>query len=230
MAQKIGILGASGRMGSALQVAAKSFDGVKVVASHSRSDSESSSHTLDETFDHSDVVLDFTHPSLLKEHLAHAIRTKTPLLIGTTGLEKSHETKIHSASETIPVLWAANTSLGMNILMDTVRRANMALGDAYKISISEAHHKNKIDSPSGSAKQLFKSLQTEQKIKYFVKREGDVIGDHSVAFVGPKETLSFSHSAKSRDLFAEGALIAAKWLIHQPAGLYTMGDALGLTD
>lgn len=197
--------------------------------------------------DHGDVLVDFSAPSALQASLDRAMAAGIPILIGTTGLDDFAGRRIDTAAKEIAVLRAANTSLGVALLSDLVERAASVLGPAWDIEILEMHHRKKADAPSGTALVLGDaaargrgrklkaergrdgtSLKREEgAIGFASLRGGTVAGDHDVIFAGPEERLILSHRAENRMIFARGALAAAKFLVGQPAGLYTMRDVVG---
>ncbi len=196
--------------------------------------------------DHGDVLVDFSAPSALQSSLDRALGAGIPILIGTTGLDDFASRRIASASEQIPVLQAANTSLGVALLADLVERAARVLGIDWDIEIAEVHHRMKADAPSGTALALGEAaargrgsdLEAERgrdgtglkresgAVGFASLRGGSVAGDHDVMFLGPQERLILSHRAESRTIFARGALAAARFLVGQPAGLYSMRDVI----
>ena len=139
---------------------------------------------------------------------------------------------IEKAAESLPIVFASNFSIGVNVLFALTRRAGEILGPEFTPEISETHHQMKKDAPSGTAKTLAEILQkarkTEDQIRIESIREGEVVGDHTVIFSGPGERLELTHRASSREIFARGALRAAEWIVGKPAGLYSMQDVLGL--
>lgn len=194
-----------------------------------------------------DVLVDFSAPDALRASLDRAVSAGVPLLIGTTGLIDEHDQLIAEAAKAIPILRAANTSLGVALLADLVERAARVLGpEQWDIEIVEAHHNRKADAPSGTALHLGAAadrgrgggspeergrdgtgLKRESgAIGYSAIRGGTVAGDHDVMFLGPDERLILSHRAESRAIFARGALAAARFLKGKPAGLYTMRDVI----
>ena len=198
--------------------------------------------------EHGDVLIDFSSPDGLRGSLDQAISTGVPILIGTTGLTEGHLDLITAAAETVPALVAPNTSLGVALLAELVELAAQALpAEDWDVEIVEAHHRKKVDAPSGTALFLGKSVETgrgfnaeeeigrcgtgltrkEGLIGYSAVRGGTVAGDHDVMFLGPDERIILSHRAENRSIFARGALTAAKFLIGKPAGLYTMRDVIG---
>jgi 4-hydroxy-tetrahydrodipicolinate reductase len=191
-----------------------------------------------------DCVIDFTTPESTLENIAAAAKAQTALVIGTTGLDAVAEKLLHDAAKKIPIVYAANMSVGVNLLLALVEQAAARLGPAWDIEIFESHHRNKIDAPSGTALALgkaaksgrgagdFKTERTGKRVEgdigYAVSRGGDVVGEHTVTFYGLGERIELGHKASDRTLFARGALQAAQWLHKKPAGLYTMRDVLGL--
>ena len=197
--------------------------------------------------DHGDVLVDFSAPEALRASLDRAISASIPLLAGTTGLLEEHDSLIADASKIVPILRAANTSLGVALLADLVERAARVLGPAdWDIEISETHHRAKADAPSGTALLLGEAARrgrggeaSEERgrdgtglkrevgaIGYAALRGGSVAGDHDVLFLGPGERLILSHRAESRAIFAQGALAAVRFLHGKPPGLYTMADVI----
>lgn len=193
-----------------------------------------------------DVVIDFSRPEGLSRVLAAARRHGIAVVSGTTRLDPAVEKQLDEAAKVIPVLWAPNTSLGVQVLADLVAEAVKRLGLGFDIEIVETHHKAKVDSPSGTAVRLADAARTareglrsvhgregnvgprkDDEIGIFAMRGGDVIGDHSVHLLGPGERIELTHRATNRDLFARGALRAAQFLVGKPAGRYTMANVLG---
>ena len=197
--------------------------------------------------DHGDVLVDFSAPDALQASLDRALSANVPILIGTTGLDELAGQRIAKAAESIAVLRAANTSLGVALLADLVERAARVLGPDWDIEIAETHHRMKADAPSGTALALGDAavrgrggspkaergrdgtgLRREPgAIGYAALRGGTVAGDHDVHFLGPDERLVLSHRAENRTIFARGALAAARFLVGRPAGLYSMRDVVG---
>lgn len=228
---KIGIKGATGRMGRAIAAAAAARDDVEVVA------------------DAPDVFVDFSAPDALEKHLDEALAAGRPIVIGTTGLTSEHHGLIDAAADKIAVLQAANTSLGVNLLAHLVRESAAKLGSDWDIEVVEMHHRHKVDAPSGTGLLLGAAAaegrgvelaavadrgrdgmgaREEGHIGFAVMRGGSVAGDHMVVFAGEGERLELGHRAESRAIFAQGAVRAALWLAGKPAGRYTMSDVLGL--
>lgn len=250
----IGIAGYTGRVGQLLVKELQTGNWKDLELSAGSSRSIHPEHVPSEIFlvvgtaqqlcEASDCVIDFTTPEGTKALLECAVKTHTSLVIGTTGLDSATESLLKDASNTIPIVYAANTSVGVNLLVALVEQAAARLGPHWDIEIFESHHKNKIDSPSGTALALGKAAQKgrgggnfvtdrngkriEGDIGYAVSRGGDVVGEHMVTFYSMGERIELGHRATDRSLFARGALQAAAWLKGKSSGLYTMRDVLDL--
>jgi 4-hydroxy-tetrahydrodipicolinate reductase len=179
-----------------------------------------------------DVAIDFSHADTITEICAAALQHRKPLVIGTTGHSKEQRRMIEKGAQSLPIVFASNFSIGVNVLFWLTRNAAEQLGSDFEAEIVETHHKMKKDAPSGTAKTLAEVLKAGQKMQGEIPiqsiRQGDVVGEHTVIFSGPSERLELTHRAANREIFARGALLAAKWIINQPAGLYSMQDVLGL--
>jgi len=251
---KIGIAGYRGRVGQILVTELQSGAWKDLELSSGSSRATHAEHypaenfsvvaTADELMADSDCVIDFTSPESTLQNISAAIKTQTALVIGTTGLDAVAEKLLHDAAKKIPIVYAANMSIGVNLLLAMVEQAASKLGPCWDIEIFESHHKNKIDAPSGTALALgkaakagrgggdFKTERTGKRIEgdigYAVSRGGDVVGEHTVTFYGMGERIEFGHKASDRTLFARGALQAARWICGKPAGLYSMRDVLAI--
>ena len=239
----IGILGSEGRMGRAIAAIAADF-GATVAGGV---DAGGDPLTLAKG---ADVLVDFTAPSALEANLAAACEAGTPIVVGTTGLGQAHHDLIDNAAARIAVLQTSTTSLGITLLARLVADAAARLGPDWDIEIVEAHHRHKVDAPSGTALLLgdaaadgrgatltdlkvvdragLTGARSEGTIGFSSIRGGSIAGDHQVIFAGPGERLELIHRAESREMFARGAVRAALWLAGQPAGRYTMPEVLGL--
>lgn len=207
---RIRLIAPNGRMGQAIAAAT----------------AEDTAFAIDE--DHADVIVDFSAPAALQSSLDRAVSAGVPILIGTTGLDADADKQIAEAAKSVAVLRAANTSLGITLLAELVERAATVLGPDWDIQISETHHRNKVDAPSGTARMLGKVAEDAgRSVGYASLRGGTVAGDHDVAFLGPEERLILSHRAESRMIFARGALAAVRFLVGKRAGLYSMRDVVG---
>jgi 4-hydroxy-tetrahydrodipicolinate reductase len=193
-----------------------------------------------------DAVIDFSTASAVPMLLAVAARQRVAVVSGTTLIDDAGRRGLDKAAEAAPVLWSANMSLGVQVLANLVQEAVKRLGPGFDVEIVEIHHRRKIDSPSGTAKRLAEAARnerpglrelhgrsgevgarTDEEIGVLGVRGGDVIGDHTVYLLGNGERLELTHRASSRDLFAHGALAAAKYLVGKPPGRYTIADVVG---
>jgi len=175
-----------------------------------------------------DVFVDFTTPEATEVNLDYVARYKKALVLGTTGLNDTQLKKIKEVSGVVPVVFSPNMSVGVNVLFAMLPEIAKKLGPDYSIEIVEAHHKTKKDTPSGTAKKFGQVLTdaTGKEIPIHAIRLGDIVGDHTIIFCGNSERIEIRHQAHSRDLFALGALKAAKWVMGKPPGLYSMQDVL----
>lgn len=189
-----------------------------------------------------DVVVDFSLPAALNELARLAARQKVALVSGTTGV--SDLSPLDEAAAHIPVLWAPNMSVGIQVLSELAAEAARRLGPGFDIEITEVHHNKKVDAPSGTAVRLGEAIREVRPLRPVSGREGivgarpsdelgilalrggDVIGDHTVYLFGPGERIELTHRATSRELFAVGALRAARWIVGKTARRYTLADAL----
>jgi len=180
----------------------------------------------------SDVAIDFSQANAIDEICRVASHHRQALVIGTTGHSLPQRETIEMAARDIPIVFASNFSIGVNVLFALARKAAELLGLEFKIEIIETHHRMKKDAPSGTAKTIAEILKqvrkSDDEIPIESIREGDVVGDHTVIFAGPKERLELTHRAGSREIFARGALRAAQWVVGKSPGLYSMQDVLGL--
>ena len=175
-----------------------------------------------------DVFIDFTTPEATEFNLDFVVKYKKALVLGTTGLNDTQIKKIEQASKIIPIVFSPNMSVGINVLFSILPELARRLSQDYDIEIVEAHHKTKKDAPSGTAKKFAQILAdtSGKQIPVHAIRLGDIVGDHTIIFCGNSERIEIKHQAHSRDVFAKGALKAAKWIFGKPAGLYSMQDVL----
>ena len=198
-----------------------------------------------------DVLVDFTVPESTLAHLALCRRAAKRLVIGTTGFGNA-VAQINAAATDIPIMFAPNMSVGVNLCFKLADLAARVLGDDFDVEIIEAHHRHKIDAPSGTAVRMGEVVaaalgrdlkhcavygregrsgpRDRKTIGFETIRAGDIVGDHTLLFAGSGERIEITHKASDRSTFASGALRAADWLMQQPAGLYDMQDVLGLRD
>jgi dihydrodipicolinate reductase (EC 1.3.1.26) len=197
-----------------------------------------------------DVLIDFSRPAATLAALPHCRRGQTALVIGTTGFDDGQLAELARAAELLPLCRAANFSVGVNVCLSLLEQAARALDGEYEVEIFEAHHRHKVDAPSGTALAMGEAVaqgrgrrladvalwqrhghtgpRPPDAIGFSVMRAGDIVGEHVVTFAGPGERVEIAHRASSRDNFARGALRAAGWLAGRPPGAYDMRDVLGL--
>jgi 4-hydroxy-tetrahydrodipicolinate reductase len=263
----IGISGCGGRMGRMLVAEIEGTDGCSVTGGIDAKGSAAIGRDLGELaglgtlgiaagddiarlFASCDVAIDFSAPAASAFNAAAAARARKPLVVGTTGLEAEHEAALKAAARSVPIVWAANMSLGVNLLQGLVRQIAATLGDDYDIEIVEMHHRHKVDAPSGTALALGRAAaegrgidlaansqrardgitgeRPKGAIGFASLRGGDVVGEHVVIFAADGERVELTHRAGSRRIFARGAVRAACWAVGRAPGLYGMKDVLGL--
>ena len=196
------------------------------------------------------VVIDFTLPAALNTHLDACVASGSAMVIGTTGLDDEHRQAMTNAARHIAIVYGRNMSVGVNVLTALVRQAGQILDADYDVEISEVHHRQKVDAPSGTALQLGEAVAEARgtslkqaavygrhghtgarergSIGFHSLRAGQIAGDHSVVFAADEELIELGHRAQDRSVFARGALRAARWITAQPPGLYGMAAVLGL--
>ncbi len=263
--KRIGVAGAGGRMGRTIIEAIQSREDLSVGAAWEQPDSSLIGADAGELagvgslgvavadqpdMDAFDVMIDFTHPIPALNHLKLCQQANRCIVIGTTGFDREGRAAIESAAAGIPIMFASNMSVGVNLCFKLLQIAAKAIGDDVDIEVIEAHHRHKVDAPSGTAlsmgevvaEALNRSLDThgvfsregqtgarpDDAIGFATVRAGDIVGEHTVLFAGTGERVEITHKATSRMTFAAGAVRAAGWLSEQPVGLYDMGDVLGL--
>jgi 4-hydroxy-tetrahydrodipicolinate reductase len=197
-----------------------------------------------------DILIDFTVPQATLSHLAVCIAHDRAMVIGTTGIDAAGLDRIHAAAARLPILLAPNMSVGVNLTFKLVELAARALGEGVDVEIIEAHHRHKIDAPSGTAVRMGQVVaaalgrefdevavfgregqvgaRPPGAIGFATVRAGDIVGEHTVLFAGHGERIEITHRAESRMNFAQGALRAVRFLTGRAAGLYDMQDVLGL--
>lgn len=243
MKTKIGIAGASGRIGQRLINLINAQSSLRVssalVSENSKSLHQKQAGVLLESeFGHADVWIDFSTPEAFEKTLKHCLATQTPLVSGTTGLTQNHFEALIKAGTHIPVLWASNFSLSINLLQQFLQKYTQ-LTSGLDIQIEETHHIHKVDAPSGTALSLAKSCNRSGELKdlgdmnfqfddIVLKsfREGEVPGTHKIQLHHESEALNIVHAAKTPEIFAQGALNVALWLLRQSKGCYQMSDYL----
>jgi 4-hydroxy-tetrahydrodipicolinate reductase len=255
---KIGILGSTGRVGSLLIDDLTNDSQARVSAVYVKDKLVKNlpadtivTNDMKVLFDSSDVIIDFSAPSATEALLTEVVENKAnkPLVIATTGFSKHQQNLLFEASKIVPILYATNMSLGVAVLNKLVALASKTLRD-FDIEIVEQHHRNKVDSPSGTALTLAEhaasardldlddvrisgrdgniGARTKDEIAVMALRGGDIVGRHTVGLYNDGEFLELNHTATARNTFSKGAIKVAKWIIGKEAKLYSINDALGL--
>lgn len=265
--RRIAVMGAAGRMGKTLIEAIQQAQGAGLTAAVDRPDSTlvgadagelaalgrigvPLSADLARVADEFDVLIDFTHPSVTLKNLEFCRKSGKAMVIGTTGFSPEEKVRLAEAAKDIPIVFAANFSVGVNLCLKLLDTAARVLGDEVDIEIIEAHHRHKVDAPSGTALRMGEVVASalgrdlrevavygregqtgardRRTIGFATVRAGDVVGDHTVLFGADGERVEITHKASSRMTFAKGAVRAAMWLDDKAAGLYDMQDVLEL--
>lgn len=229
---RIGLVG-TGRMSTALVVAINADPAVSCSAILSRAAGPEPGRTDDVAafVAACDVVIDFSTPERLRAVAEHCASAGRALVSGTTGLDPATQDALNEAARQVPVVHAANMSIGINLLLYLVENTANKLPDEWRVHIEETHHQHKRDAPSGTALALgavVERLRGPATVDYTSHREGEAIGQHEVRFESAGERLLLGHEALDRGIFATGALRAAHWVVQQPPGLYGMAGVLGL--
>ena len=266
---KIVIAGAAGRMGQALVRCSQQLDNIELVGATERVDHESMGKDvgtlagldpvgvplvsdLGKVLPEADVLIDFTYHTAVPVNATLAAQIGRAVVIGTTALDEEETATVNSAAGKVPIVWAPNMSVGVNLLFAVAKRAASVLGAGYQVSIDETHHIHKLDAPSGTALRLGEKVAEgagvnfddvmlhdeggtlasypEGKIAIRSFRDGEVVGDHTVRFANAVERIELMHHAESRDALAMGALHAAQWVSSRRPRLYDMQDVLGLRE
>ena len=262
---KIAVIGAAGRMGGAIIRAMENDDDLALGCALEHAEStalgrdagvsaqvgrlglEIVSSPVGYDFD---IMVDFSTPQATLENLEFCREHKRAIVIGTTGMDEDGLARVRDAAREIPVMYSANYSVGVNLAARLLKMAAAVIGEETDIEIIEAHHKHKVDAPSGTALLLGRAVaeplgkdlsedgvfcregivgeRRDGTIGFSTIRGGDIAGEHTVMFIGDAERIEISHRATDRKIFANGAVKAAKWLNGKPAGLYDMNDVLGL--
>lgn len=243
---RIILSGALGKMGKAITACLNSREDCEIVAGVDFSNGESTFPIYKSFADidvGADVIIDFSHPSVLEDLLTFAKKNKMPAVIATTGLTEQQVELIKSASADIPLFFSANMSIGVSLVSELAKKAAKVL-QGFDIEIVEAHHNQKIDAPSGTALMLADSIsealdekpiyefdrhskrmkRTKSEIGIHAVRGGTIVGEHEIIFAGSDEVIKISHSAYSKQLFANGSVNAALFLVGKNPGYYTMKD------
>ncbi|RTL24990.1 MAG: 4-hydroxy-tetrahydrodipicolinate reductase [Burkholderiales bacterium] len=241
---KIAVTGASGRMGRMLIEAVQGAADCSLHAALNRGDDVGAGLAG------ADVLIDFTRPDATLAHLAVCAELGVKAVVGTTGFEPEQKAEIARLAERTAIVFAPNMSVGVNVVLKLLDLAARAMHEGFDIEIVEAHHRHKVDAPSGTALQMGQVVadalgrdlkacavygregvtgaRDPSTIGFATVRGGDIIGDHTVLFAGTGERIEISHKASSRGIYAQGSLRAARFLARQTTGLFGMDDVLGL--
>ena len=245
---KLVISGCNGKMGKVVSSVAQAQSDMEIVGGFDiNTESVMGCKVYENPCDYkgeADVVIDFSHPDNLSGLLEYAKKMGTALVIATTGLSEEQKNEMKKAAEHVPIFFSANMSLGVNLLIELAQKATKVLADHFDIEIIEKHHNQKIDAPSGTALAIADSINdvlTERKeyvydrhavrkkrskneIGIHAVRGGTIVGEHEVIFAGKDEVIELKHQAMSKEIFAVGAVAAAKYLIGKAPGMYSMRD------
>lgn len=205
---------------------------------------------MEKAFENAEYVIDFTRPEGTLEHLAYCEKHKIKMIIGTTGFDENGKKAIEQAAKTIPVVFAPNMSVGVNVTMKLIEIAAKNFAEGYDIEVIEAHHRHKVDAPSGTALKMGEVIanaigrdlrecavysregitgeRDPSTIGFSTIRGGDIVGDHTVLFAGTGERIEITHKSASRATYAQGSLRAARFLADKSSGLFDMQDVLHL--
>ena len=247
--------GCSGRMGKAIEELLIEEENLIIVAGVDAYTGGKKKYPTYESLsaceEEADVVIDFSNAGAVDDLLAFCVSKKLPLVLCTTGLSEKQLADVVSVATKIPILKSANMSLGINLLLEMLKDATRILATkGYDIEVLERHHNQKVDAPSGTALALADAINEEMESPYqyvydrspvrqkrgnnemgiVALRGGSIVGEHEVMFAGPDEVITFKHTAYSRTVFAKGAMEAARFLVNQPPGMYSMSDVIGLKD
>lgn len=247
---KVLMNGCNGKMGQVITRLSEQFEDVKIVAGSDVREAVNSPYPVFTDINRCnldlDVIIDFSIPDALEKLLSYSTSRKIPLVVATTGLSPAQVRMLENASAQIPVFFTANMSLGVNLIIDLVKRAAKVLESNFDIEIVEKHHNQKIDAPSGTALAIADAINTAllQKQEYIYDRHsrrkkrskteigihavrgGTIVGEHSVIFAGNDEIIEVKHSAMSKEIFGTGALRAAKFLHDKKPGMYSMKELI----
>ena len=246
---KIVIVGACGHMGRVIADIVSGRDDCTVIAGIDKVNGAADFPvyaTFAELTEKPDVIIDFSHPSVLNDMLGYCLTNGVPVVVATTGYSKEQIEQIHKAAEQVPVFFTFNMSLGINLMAELAKKAVSVLGGQFDIEIVEKHHNQKLDAPSGTAIMLADAINSELDKPYTYVydrhsvrakrsrteigmhsiRGGTIVGEHEIIFAGRDEVITLKHEAHSKSVFAVGAVNAAVFLSGRSAGLYSMSDML----
>ena len=264
---KVSIMGVAGRMGRSIFHLLNAENDIQIVGATEIQDHPEMGNDIglvcgegelgvpitsgiEDSSSDADVIVDFTAPSSTLNNARYASSNTKAMVIGTTGFSEEEKNELSELSKNFPCVFSPNMSIGVNVMFEATKRLAEILGDDFDVEIIEAHHKHKVDAPSGTALRLgeaaaqglnrdFNSVarferhgaigeRKEKEIGMQTIRAGDIVGEHTVMFCGAGERIELTHRAMSRDNFAKGVVRAVKWVSGKPAGLYTMKEVLGI--
>jgi 4-hydroxy-tetrahydrodipicolinate reductase len=262
---RIAVAGAAGRMGRNLVLACAACEETRLTQATDKPGNsligadagvvagiEAQDVLITDSLDASkfDVLIDFTHPTVTSNHVDYCLKNNKKMVIGTTGADQKLEQKLHQAGETIAIMYAPNMSVGVNLCLRLLQTAAEVLGDSVDIEIIEAHHRDKVDAPSGTALKMGQVIaeslgrnlddcavygregqtgaRERKTIGFATVRAGDIVGDHTVLFAGEGERIEITHKSSSRMTYANGAIRACQWIAQKNHGLFSMQDVLGI--
>ncbi|MGN1122722.1 MAG: 4-hydroxy-tetrahydrodipicolinate reductase [Eubacterium sp.] len=247
---KLIITGANGKMGRVIRDIVSKRDDCEIVAGvdlNTEGDGLFPIYpTISQVTEKADTIIDFSNPVLLDDLLEYSVKTGIPLVLATTGYSDEQKQKIKDYSEKTPIFFTYNMSMGINLLANLAKKAVEILGDEFDIEIVEKHHNQKIDAPSGTALMLADAIceeikkpmkyeydrhskrekRTKNEIGLHAIRGGTIVGEHDIIFAGRDEIITLSHSARSKEVFAVGAVNAAVYMAGKPSGLYDMKELI----
>ena len=241
--------GCSGKMGASIIAAASQRTDCKISAGVDIAAPQNADFEYSDSFSGlkkgGDVIIDFSNPVVLDNMLAYALEKKLPCIICTTGYSEEQKAKISEASKEIPIFYSGNMSLGINLIIELAKKAASVFGEDFDVEIVEQHHNQKLDAPSGTAlmiadavagvrseseyiydRHAYRRKREKKEIGIHSVRAGNIVGEHEIIFAGTDEILKISHSARSKTVFAVGAINAAVYIKGKKPGMYDMGDLL----
>ena len=246
---RIILSGANGKMGKVIQSVVSGRDNCEIVAGvdiNTESNGFPVYSSFEEIKEDADVIIDFSNPALLNSLLSYSEKKSIPVVIATTGYDDSQKKQIEEAAKKTAVFFTYNMSLGINLLANLAKKAVEVLGDEFDIEIIEKHHNQKIDAPSGTALMLADAIceeiqkpmkyeydrhskrekRTKNEIGMHAVRGGTIVGEHEIIFAGRDEIITLSHSARSKEIFAVGAVNAAMFMADKKSGMYSMNEMI----
>lgn len=246
---RIILSGANGKMGKVIQSVVSGRDNCEIVAGvdiNTESNGFPVYSSFEEIKEDADVIIDFSNPALLNSLLSYSEKKSIPVVIATTGYDDSQKKQIEDAAKKTAVFFTYNMSLGINLLANLAKKAVEVLGDEFDIEIIEKHHNQKIDAPSGTALMLADAIceeiqkpmkyeydrhskrekRTKNEIGMHAVRGGTIVGEHEIIFAGRDEIITLSHSARSKEIFAVGAVNAAMFMADKKSGMYSMKEMI----